>query len=181
MPKDRQKLRFLLFSLYAVMFFASVLLSYALAGHVNSFLEGLMGKEAQGKLGAPFVEELLKPLGLVVLAAVLLWTSRAKSVKIDWFKSTNTFYAIGYTGGLIFGVLENWLSYREFSGFRPLPLFCMRSKPAWWGWASTMWWSGGSGDLEDWVSCTPRRSCSTLLGTTSNCWLRWPCWGCLEQ
>ena len=104
--------------LFAVLLFASVLLSYALAVGINSFFEGIMGEKTQAELEAPFVEELLKPLGLVVLAITLTRAKRIGRAGIDWLRSIKACYAIGYASGLVFGLLENWLSYEKFSGFR---------------------------------------------------------------
>ena len=109
--------------LYAVLLFASVLLSYILAGTINSFFEGVMGKEAQAELEAPFVEELLKPLGLIVLAAVLWLVNRLWKARVNWLKSMKACYTIGYASGLVFGLLENWLSYEKFSGLRAIAPF----------------------------------------------------------
>lgn len=110
--------RGLLLLLFAVLLLASVWLSYALAVGINSFFEGILGEKTQAELEAPLVEELLKPLGLIVLAAVLSLANRIGSIKIGWLKSVKVCYAIGYASGLVFGVLENWLSYGTFSGFR---------------------------------------------------------------
>lgn len=120
---SERRWRGLLPLLYAVLLLASVLLSYALAGGVNSFFEGVLGEEAQGRLEAPFVEELLKPLGLVVLAAVLWRANRVGKVSVDWLKSVKVCYAIGYASGLVFGLLENLLSYEKFSDLRALTPF----------------------------------------------------------
>jgi RsiW-degrading membrane proteinase PrsW (M82 family) len=103
--------------------------SWFLAGTINSFFAGIMGKDASAKFEAPFVEELLKPLGLVILAAVLLReekrlrTKKKRPVRIDWLRSMKIDYAIGYASGLTFGVLESWLSYGTFYGLREVTPF----------------------------------------------------------
>jgi RsiW-degrading membrane proteinase PrsW (M82 family) len=97
---------------------ASVLLSYALAVGINSFFEGILGEKTQAELEAPFAEELLKPLGLIILAIALPRAKRIGRAGVGWLKSIKACYAIGYASGLVFGVLENWLSYDRFSGFR---------------------------------------------------------------
>lgn len=120
-PKRRG--RGLLPLLFAVLLLASVLLSYSLAVGINSFFEGILGKETQAKLEAPFVEELLKPLGLVVLAITLTRAKRIGRAGVDWLRSIRACYAIGYASGLVFGLLENLLSYEKFSGLRALTPF----------------------------------------------------------
>lgn len=55
---------------------------------------------------------------LILLAAVLWLANRIGSIKIDWIKSVKVCYAIGYASGLVFGLLENWLSYGTLSGIR---------------------------------------------------------------
>jgi RsiW-degrading membrane proteinase PrsW (M82 family) len=100
-------------------------MSSQIAGYTNSFFTG----ETKARLEAPIVEELLKPLGLVILAAMLLWAEkklRAKKkrpVRIDWLRSMKIDYAIGYASGLTFGILESWLSYGSFSGLRAVTPF----------------------------------------------------------
>lgn len=119
----KQRGRGLLPLLCAVILLASVLISYILAVGINSFFEGILGKETQTKLEAPFVEELLKPLGLIILAAVLWRANRLGKVRIDWLKSLKVYYTIGYVSGLVFGLLENLLSYEKFSGLRGIAPF----------------------------------------------------------
>ncbi len=109
--------------LCAVLLLVSVLLSYVLAVGINSFFEGILGEKAQAELEAPFVEELLKPLGLILLAAVLWWANRIGKVRVDWLKSAKVYYTIGYVSGLVFGLLENLLSYEKFSGLRGIAPF----------------------------------------------------------
>jgi len=113
-----------------ILLLISAYLSSHLAGPINSFFVGILGKDVSTKFEAPFVEELLKPLGLVILAAVLLQAekrSRAKNrgrpIRIDWLKSMKVDYAIGYASGFIFGVLESWLIYGTFSGLRSVTPF----------------------------------------------------------
>jgi RsiW-degrading membrane proteinase PrsW (M82 family) len=107
----------------------SAYLSGSLAGSINSFFRGILSEATQARIEAPIVEELLKPLGLVLLAATLLRAEkkqRAKKrrpIRIDWLKSMKVDYAIGYASGFMFGVLENLLSYRTFSGLRSVTPF----------------------------------------------------------
>jgi len=100
-----------------------VLLSYILAGTINSLFEGILGEKAQAELEAPFVEEFLKPLGLVVLTIVITRAKRIGRAGIGWLRSIKAYYAIGYASGLVFGLLENWLSYEKFSGLRAIAPF----------------------------------------------------------
>ena len=113
----RRQGRKLLF-LCAALWLVSVFASFFLAGDINSFFKGILGEETQKKLEAPFVEELLKPLGLIVLATVFWSVNRLWKAGIDWLKSMKVCYAIGYASGFVIGVLENWITYKEFSGFR---------------------------------------------------------------
>jgi RsiW-degrading membrane proteinase PrsW (M82 family) len=101
-----------------ILVFFSVYLAYTLAGEINSFFKGVLGEEIQKKLEAPFVEELLKPLGLLILAVVLWLANRIESVRVNWLRSIKVDYTVGYVSGLTFGLLEDWLSYGTFSGFR---------------------------------------------------------------
>jgi len=113
----RRQGRKLLF-LCAALWLVSVFASFFLAGDINSFFKGILGEETQKKLEAPFVEELLKPLGLIILAAVFWSVNRLWKAGIDWLKSMKVCYAIGYASGFVIGVLENWITYKKFSGLR---------------------------------------------------------------
>jgi RsiW-degrading membrane proteinase PrsW (M82 family) len=107
----------------AVLLLFSAFMSYYLAGDINSFFKGVLRGETQTRIEAPIVEELLKPLGLVILAAALSLTNHKRSVRIDLLKSMNVDYVIGYTSGLVFGVLESGITYHTLSGLRAVTPF----------------------------------------------------------
>jgi RsiW-degrading membrane proteinase PrsW (M82 family) len=120
----RGKALILLF--FVILVFA--VLSYVLSWFIESLFSAFLG-EALTQLVAPIVEELLKPLGLVLLAAMFLRTGKKQRAKkrrpvgIDWLKSIKVDYVIGYAGGLVFGVLESGISYHTFSGLRAVTPF----------------------------------------------------------
>jgi RsiW-degrading membrane proteinase PrsW (M82 family) len=97
--------------------------SFILTGIINSFFKGVLGEEVGARIEAPIVEELLKPLSLVILAAVLSLANRKRSVRINWLRSMKVDYAIGYVSGLTFGVLESEIAYGTFSGLRSVTPF----------------------------------------------------------
>lgn len=84
-----------------------------LSGSINSFFEGILGENAQASFEAPVVEELLKPLGLLLLAIVSVKKSRLK-----FLESIEVNYMIGFIIGGLFGFYENYSVYGFFSGFR---------------------------------------------------------------
>jgi RsiW-degrading membrane proteinase PrsW (M82 family) len=104
------------FVFLSVLFLLFTVMAFCLVAEINGFFERVLGERWQAGLEAPLVEELLKPLGLYVLVA-LSWTK----LGVD-FKSSNLCYVVGYTGGLIFGLLENQ-SYGKFTGLRSLTPF----------------------------------------------------------
>jgi RsiW-degrading membrane proteinase PrsW (M82 family) len=101
----------------------SICTSFVLTGIINSFFVGVLGEEVGARIEAPIVEELLKPLSLIILATMFSLANRKRLVRINWLRSMKVDYAIGYASGLIFGVLESGITYRTFSGLRAITPF----------------------------------------------------------
>jgi len=104
------------FVFLSVLFLLFTVMVLCLVAEINGFFERVLGEGWQAGLEAPLVEELLKPLGLYVLV-VLSWTKLGVDLRFS-----NLCYVVGYTGGLIFGLLENQ-SYGKFTGLRSLTPF----------------------------------------------------------
>ena len=101
----------------------SAYVSSSLAANINSFFRGVLREETHARIEDPIVEELLKPLSLVILAAMFSLANRKRSVRINWLRSMKVDYAIGYASGLTFGVLESGIAYGTFSGLRAITPF----------------------------------------------------------
>jgi len=121
--RRKRRFLFLLLCVIAILVSGSILVSFVLTGIINSFFKGVLGEWAGARIEAPIVEELLKPLSLVILAAVLSRANRKRSVRINWLRSIKVDYAIGYASGLAFGVLESGITYGTFSGLRAITPF----------------------------------------------------------
>jgi hypothetical protein len=118
----RRKRRFL-FLLLCTIAILSICTSFVLAGIINSFFKRVLGEDVGARIEAPIVEELLKPLSLVILAAMFSLANRKRLVKINWLRSMKVDYAIGYASGLTVGVLESGITYGTFSGVRAITPF----------------------------------------------------------
>ena len=104
------------FVFLSVLFLLFTVMAFCLVAEINGFFERVLGEGWQAGLEAPLVEELLKPLGLYALAIL----SPRLEARLE---SRDLCYVLGYAGGLIFGFLENWLSYEKFTGLRSVTPF----------------------------------------------------------
>lgn len=97
----------------ALLLITATFLAFGILTGANGVFESILGEEIQARIEAPLLEELLKPLGLILLGII-----HVKKGKIEFLESLEAVYMLGFLLGGLIGILENFFSYGFFSGFR---------------------------------------------------------------